>query len=98
MKHWEYHLQLADRWISELSSGGIRARVIRLLSLLLELVGDDQGNLELLNYDDMASIIGTSRETFTRMVSQLRSEGMIKRLGSTHLYACNIELLTRESE
>lgn len=78
MQHWERHLEYADRWISELSSGSARARTLRLLALLLEMIGDEEGRLQLFGYEDMAAIIGATRETFSRMVGELRDEGVIQ--------------------
>lgn len=93
MEHWENHLRLADRWISDLSSGTVRARVARLLLLMLELTGDGEATLRLLSYEDMASIVGTSRETFTRVIGQLRKEGVISKIGTSHDHRCNVPAL-----
>lgn len=93
MEHWENHLRLADRWISDLSSGTVRTRVAGLLLLMLELVGDGQASLKLLSYEDMASIVGTSRETFTRVIGQLRQEGLVAGLGQGHTVLCDVGAL-----
>jgi CRP-like cAMP-binding protein len=93
MAHWEDHLRLADRWISELSSGPVRIRVAGLLLLMLELVGDERATLKLLSYEDMASIVGTSRETFTRAISQLRDEGIVRRAGPARTLQCDVAAL-----
>lgn len=86
MAHWEQHLACADRWISELSSGSVRSKVLKLFSFLLELNGNDKGTIQFFGYEDMASMIGTSRETFSRIVAELKNEGIIKKAGSGHRY------------
>lgn len=90
MAHWERHLQFADRWISELSSGTIRLRTIRLLKLLLELIGDRENRVRFLGYEDMASMIGTSRETFSRTVAQLKDEGLIADTDDNQTYRVSL--------
>jgi len=77
MQHWEQHLESADRWISELSSGTVRSRSLHLLELLLELIGDRNDRIRFFGYEDMASIIGTSRESFSRAVAELKQDGII---------------------
>jgi CRP-like cAMP-binding protein len=79
MAHWERHLSAADRWISELSSGSVRSRTLRLLRFLLELNGGEDGTVQFFSHEDMASMLGTSRETFSRIVSELQDEGVISR-------------------
>ena len=37
MSHWEQHLTSADRWISEMSTGSVRVRVLKLMRFLMEL-------------------------------------------------------------
>lgn len=90
MSHWEQHLQYADRWISELSSGSVRTRTLRLLRLLLELIGDDNDTLRFFGYEDMASMIGTSRETFSRTVGELKNEGIILNTCDSQAYRINL--------
>jgi CRP-like cAMP-binding protein len=88
MSHWEQHLVFADRWISELSSGTARQRVLYLLKLLVELIGDENNTVRFFGYEDMASIIGTSRETFSRIIGDLKNEGILLNadVGDSHSY------------
>lgn len=86
MAHWEQHLVFADRWISELSSGPVRHRVIYLLKLLLELIGDENDTVRFFGYEDMAAMIGTSRETFSRTIAELKNEGILLSSGENHAY------------
>lgn len=93
MEHWENHLRLADRWIGDLSSGSVRSRTARLLILMLELTGDSEDRLALLSYEDMAAVIGTSREMFTRVIGQLRRAGALAQAGANPVYQCDVGAL-----
>lgn len=90
MAHWEQHLAFADRWISELSSGTVRTRTLKLFSFLSELSGDDSDTIRFFGYEDMASMIGTSRETFSRIVGELKDEGIISKTDDSHNYRFSI--------
>lgn len=86
MAHWEQHLSFADRWISELSSGTVRTRALSLFSFLLELNGEDSNTIHFFGYEDMASMIGTSRETFSRIVGELKNEGVLRKTKDSQTY------------
>ncbi|MDX2507168.1 MAG: Crp/Fnr family transcriptional regulator [Gammaproteobacteria bacterium] len=90
MAHWEQHLSFADRWISELSSGTVRTRTLKLFSFLSELSGDDSDTIRFFGYEDMASMIGTSRETFSRIVGELKDEGIISKTDDSQNYRFSI--------
>ena len=90
MAHWEQHLSIADRWISELSSGSMRSRILKLFSFLIELNDDNSDTIHLFGYEDMASIIGTSRETFSRILGELKNEGLISKTADSHIYRLSI--------
>jgi CRP-like cAMP-binding protein len=91
MKHWEHHLNLADRWIVELSSGPIRNRVIRFLLMLLEIRSIKDDTVRLLSYDDMAAIVDTSRETFNRVIADLKAAGVVQKGESSKELVCDTE-------
>ena len=95
MQHWERHLSLADQWIIKLSSGIIRNRVINFLLMLWDYCGNSSGNLKLLNYDDIAAIIGTSRETVTRTIAELKASDIIQKGSSPKEIRCDIEKLRK---
>lgn len=77
MAHWEQHLSAADRWISEVSSGSVRSRTLKLLHFLVELNGGQGDTVHFFSHEDMASMLGTSRETFSRIIAELKDEGVI---------------------
>ena len=86
MAHWEQHLSFADRWISELSSGSVRSRTLKLLGFLVELNGDGSNTIRFFGYEDMASMIGSSREAFSRIVAELKNEGVIVKTDDSQIY------------
>ena len=53
---------------------------------LLELIGDENNNVRFFGYEDMASIIGTSRETFSRIIANLKKEGVLSNTGDKHTF------------
>lgn len=86
MAHWEQHLAFADRWISELSSGSVRSRILKLLNFLLELNPAETNTIRFFGYEDMASMLGTSRETFSRIVGELKDEGVLTQTEDKHIF------------
>jgi CRP/FNR family transcriptional regulator, anaerobic regulatory protein len=93
MEHWERHLNLADQWIIKLSSGIIRKRVINFLLMIWDYCGNGRDTLKLLNYDDIAAITGTSRETVTRTIAELKASDVIQKGDSSKEIRCDIEKL-----
>jgi len=90
MKHWEQHLAFADRWISELSTGTVRSRTLKLLKFLLELNGDANNTVRFFGYEDMAAMIGTSRETFSRIIIELKDEGVISKIKDSQIHRISL--------
>ncbi|MDZ4149690.1 Crp/Fnr family transcriptional regulator [Methylicorpusculum sp.] len=86
MDHWEQHLTIADRWINELSSGSVRTRALNLIKYLMEISGGNSDTVRFFGYEDMASMLGTSRETFSRIIRELKDEGVISKVGRGQVY------------
>lgn len=86
MLHWEQQLNFADRWISEMSSGPVRSRVIELCGYLLELNGNQDNLVRFFGYEDMAAMIGASRETFSRAVADLKKENVLQPTEDGHVF------------
>lgn len=78
MQHWDQHLTFADRWISEISSGPVRDRILELCCYLAELNGGKDKPIRFFGYEDMAAMIGVTRETFSRSVAELKKEGILE--------------------
>jgi len=79
MECWDRHLSLCDQWLTTLVSGSIKVRLINFLLALKKLNENNSGALQLINYEDIASIIGSSRETVTRIIAELKISGVIQK-------------------
>ncbi|WP_371818823.1 Crp/Fnr family transcriptional regulator [Rhodomicrobium sp. Az07] len=76
MAHWYRALSDADRWITELSTGTARDRVIRLLLWLSE---REPGNsCSLFSREDLGAVLGLTTETASRSMAELKRQGLIR--------------------
>ena len=92
-------LDRADQWTVTLSSGTARKRIAWLLLLLVEYASSPEQGIELPVREDMAAIIGTAVETASRIVAELKRNGILRKAGTQH-YRCDVaalEAITRES-
>lgn len=80
MAHWQAHLDQADRVITDLNTGTVRARVARLLLLLGDIARADQSVPLLISTEDIASIVSTTKESASRVMAEFRRRGAIERL------------------
>jgi CRP-like cAMP-binding protein len=83
MKRWQTALDEADEWLTEMSSGSARWRMLRLLLKLTE-YGDDAGQVWLPSRQDMGAMLGMTVETASRLVAALRREGMLDIVDARH--------------
>jgi len=86
MAHWEQKLTFADRRISELSSGSMYSRVLKLFDFLMEWNRGEGDTVRFFGYEDMAMMIGTSRETFSRIIGGLKDEGLLSKTEDSQVY------------
>jgi len=92
-------LDRADQWIVTLGSGSARKRIAYLLLLMVEYNNGPEQDVELLGRENMAAIIGTSVETASRIIAELKRRDILRKTGA-HRYQCDIaalEAITRES-
>jgi CRP-like cAMP-binding protein len=92
-------LDRADQWVVTLGSGPARRRIAWLLLLMVEYSNSPNDSIELLSREDMAAIIGSSVETASRIVADLKRRDILHRTG-TSCYRCDVaalKVLTRES-
>jgi CRP-like cAMP-binding protein len=87
------HLDRADQWIIALATGPARERVINLLLMLSELSTDPNGDMELLSREDMAAIVGTTVETASRVVADLKRRKLLYKVSGSNLHRCDAEAL-----
>ncbi len=94
------HLDRADEWILTMGTGPARQRVAHLLLFLSRYSADANGDIDLLAGEDMAAIVGTSVETVSRIIAELKRRSVLSRVAA-HLYRCDaaaLEAITREAD
>lgn len=97
METWYFHLRSADIWISEFSTGPIKARVARLLCFLAKLeFGPASTIVELLTCDEMASVLGVTAESVSRILAAFKRDAILLPVGrnGTELYCMDAAVLT----
>jgi len=90
---WEQQVQTADRWLAELSQGTVSQRVQCLLVMLAEIDGDGGVRIQLPPMTDLASILGTTRESVSRALAELKRAQALRRV-APHTYECDPEALS----
>jgi len=76
MKRWQRALDDADEWLTELCSGPARHRMLRLLLKLSEYA--ENGRVWLPARVEMGAMLDMTVETASRLVSQLKREGVLE--------------------
>lgn len=80
LERWHNYLNDADTWITQFSTGPIRARVARLLAFLSEFESDaESGELHLLTCEEMASILGVTSESVSRVLAEFKRRDILAR-------------------
>jgi len=85
-------LDRADAWIVSMGTGPAKERVANLLLMLGEVSGDANGDIEMLGCEDMAAIVGTSTETVSRIIAELKRRRLVYKV-AVHLYRLDTEAL-----
>jgi CRP/FNR family transcriptional regulator, anaerobic regulatory protein len=75
MNKWQHALATSDAWITRLSTGPSRYRVIRLLIWLAETCSEEKFILP--GRKDMGSILALTTETVSRLIAELRRDGLL---------------------
>lgn len=76
LARWQKISSDADYWITELSTGQARQRVIHLLLHLASI--SDRDDFFLPSREDMGAMLAITTETASRMISALRNEGVLR--------------------
>ena len=79
MKRWQRALDDADEWLTELTRGSARHRMLRLLLKLSEF-GQDDGRIWLPSRQEMGAMLDMTFETASRLISAARRDGLIEPL------------------
>ena len=96
-RRWEDSLETADYWITRLSSGPARQRAAWLIRFLIRMTGGTRDCVELLSTADMAAAIGTTVETLSRTMAEMKQNGILEGVGARR-YRCDIEAIKALSE
>lgn len=100
MKRWQDALDEVEEWLTELTVGSARWRMLRLLLKLTE-YADAEGRVWLPTRQDMGAMLGMTVETASRLVAALRREALLEPVDERHArldVAALMAALRRESE
>lgn len=77
---WYQHLKSADLWITDFSTGSIKARVARLVNFLAEIQKDASPPtaVTLLTCEEMAAILGVTVESVSRVLAEFKRTRMLR--------------------
>lgn len=77
---WYQHLKSADIWITDFSTGSIKARVARLVNFLAAIQNDTPAStaVTLLTCEEMAAILGVTVESVSRVLAEFKRSQMLR--------------------
>jgi len=85
LQRWQRALTEADAWITLLSTGSARQRMAR---LLLRLLCDAASTTcELFGREDLGAVLGITTETASRVIAELKREGVLVEIDSNRFHA-----------
>lgn len=95
LEAWNSYLHEADIWITQFSTGSIRARVARLI-LFLAMKPDEEprseGEVSLLTCEDMANILGVTPESVSRNVADFKRRDLLRPIqDGEENYVCDLK-------
>ena len=79
MRRWHQALEEAEAWSADLSTGPARRRMLKLLAVLVR-HADEHGMIWLPRRDQIGDMLGIALETASRLVSQLKRDGVLELL------------------
>jgi CRP/FNR family transcriptional regulator len=94
------NLNIADTWITQFSTGSIKARVARLITFLSYIETETTPDIvELLTCEEMASILGVTTESVSRVLAEFKRQQILQRVGkSGEIYRRNPQILMELSQ
>jgi CRP/FNR family transcriptional regulator len=79
LEHWYQYLDTADTWITEFSTGPIRARVARLIQFLESIEHKSNAHrVTLLTSEEMAEILGVTPESVSRIIAEFKRKHVLR--------------------
>lgn len=94
------HLSQADCWIADLSTGGIKPRVARMIDFLSRLeYGESSNMVELLTVHEMADMLGVTSESVSRILAEFKRNDLLYKPDACaeERYAIDSRQLRREA-
>lgn len=94
------HLAQADTWITEFSTGSIKARVARLIHFLSNFeFGEESKKVELLKVEECADILGVTPESTSRIMAEFKRNRILQKIPNFHpeTYQLDAEKLRLEA-
>jgi CRP/FNR family transcriptional regulator len=94
------NLNIADAWITQFSTGSIKARVARLITFLSYLETETTPDIvELLTCEEMASVLGVTTESVSRVLAEFKRQQILQRVGKAgEIYRRNPQILMELSQ
>lgn len=83
MHRWQSALDAAESWVADLSTGPARRRLLRLIERLSALTEPGQP-VWLPRREEIGAMLDITVETASRMISQLRRDGVLALAGARH--------------
>lgn len=80
LAQWEQQLESADRWLADLAQGTVPERLQRLVAILADTEEGHSAWVQLPPTTDLASILGSSRESVSRALSGLERTRILRRV------------------
>lgn len=96
LESWYGQLRDADTWITQFSTGSIRARVARLVNFLSEIEhGKPSKEVKLLTCEEMAAVLGVTTESVSRILAEFKRGRMLRCIQSSsiHRFERDVEAL-----
>ena len=80
LAQWEQQLESADRWLADLAQGTVPERLQRFVAILADTEEAHSAWVQLPPMTDLASILGSSRESVSRALSGLERTRTLRRV------------------
>ena len=92
LKRGYEHLEKADKWIAEFSTGSVKARLAHLIDFLGELEPGGESNVvSLLTVSETAAVLGVTPESVSRFLAEFKREGVLIRLDEENNWLYRID-------
>lgn len=100
LEYWNQYLHMADKWITEFSTGPVRSRIARLILFLIEhdeVTGS--GQTRLLTGEELSEILGVTPESVSRTIAEFKRKGFITATDAQipNIYRCDVSRLEQEA-